>query len=166
MVGLAVRGSAVAGPSKGTGEVAAAVCADARRPAVCPDPASWVPLSGHGLSARRASGGSSSRPCSKHRTPSSSAARAQDRSLLCGLHVHSQIDGHSGIDFRVDSTAVAHLAVGTSTDLKQLRGRVKSLLADHREWRLVFVERKRNWVADGLARRMLRGWREEARLRC
>lgn len=66
------------------------------------------------------------------------------------------------IDFRVDSTAVAHLAVGTSADLSKLRHRVKSLLADHREWRITFVERKRNWVADGLARKTLGQWRATA----
>jgi hypothetical protein len=60
------------------------------------------------------------------------------------------------IDFRVDSTAVAHLAVGASSDLVELRRQVKGLLAVHREWRLAFVERKRNWVADGMARRALR----------
>jgi hypothetical protein len=63
------------------------------------------------------------------------------------------------IDFRVDSTAVAHLAVGTSADLVELRNRVKEFLARHREWRLAFVERKRNWVADGLARKKWRQWR-------
>jgi hypothetical protein len=62
------------------------------------------------------------------------------------------------IDFRVDSTAVAHLAGGTSADLIELRARVKRLLAEHREWRLAFFERKRNWVADGMARRALRRW--------
>jgi len=35
------------------------------------------------------------------------------------------------VDFRVDSTAVAHLAVGTSDDLVELRNGVKRLLAHH-----------------------------------
>ena len=81
---------------------------------------------------------------------------AMEDADLCGLP--------GLIDFRVDSTAVAHLAVGTTADLSKLRHRVKNLLADHREWRITFVERKRNWVADGLARKALGQWQVHRRM--
>jgi len=90
------------------------------------------------------------------------STEAEYLALLMAMEDADRANLPGPIDFRVDSTAVAHLAAGTSGELKKLRGRVKGLLAHHREWRLAFVERKRNWVADGLARRMLRGWREGA----
>ena len=62
------------------------------------------------------------------------------------------------IDFRLDSTAVVHLAVGTTSELVKLRHRVMALLARNREWRLAYVERRRNWVADRMARRTLHEW--------
>lgn len=62
------------------------------------------------------------------------------------------------IDFRLDSTAVVHLAVGTTPELVELRHRVMAMLSRHREWRLVYVERGRNWTADRMARRRLREW--------
>jgi hypothetical protein len=64
------------------------------------------------------------------------------------------------IDFRLDSTAVVHLAVGTTSELVKLRHRVMALLARHREWRLAYVERRRNWVADRMARRTLHEWQK------
>lgn len=60
------------------------------------------------------------------------------------------------IDFRLDSTAVVHLAVGTTPELVKLRHRVKAILARHREWRLAYVERGRNLTADRMARATLR----------
>lgn len=62
------------------------------------------------------------------------------------------------IDFRLDSTAVVHLAVGTTPELVELRHRVMAMLSRHREWRLAYVERGRNWVADQMARRTLHEW--------
>lgn len=62
------------------------------------------------------------------------------------------------IDFRLDSTAVVHLAVGATPELVELRHRVMAMLARHREWRLAYVERGRNWTADRMARRTLREW--------
>jgi hypothetical protein len=64
------------------------------------------------------------------------------------------------IDFRLDSTAVVHLAVGTTPELVELRHRVMAMLARHREWRLAYVERGRNWVADRMARRILHEWQQ------
>jgi hypothetical protein len=62
------------------------------------------------------------------------------------------------VDFRLDTTAVVHLAVGTTDELVKLRHRVKGVLSRHREWRLIHVERRRNWVADRMARRTLSNW--------
>jgi hypothetical protein len=62
------------------------------------------------------------------------------------------------IDFRLDSTAVVHLAVGTTAELVELRHGVMAMLSRHREWRLVYVERGRNLTADRMARRTLREW--------
>jgi hypothetical protein len=64
------------------------------------------------------------------------------------------------IDFRVDSTAVAHLAVGETRQLRALHHRVKTMLSRHREWRLVLVERQRNRDANKMARRTLKQWQE------
>lgn len=93
------------------------------------------------------------------------SSEAEYLALLMAMEDADRAQLPGPIDFRVDSTAVAHLAIGTSTDLKELCRQVKGLLAQHREWRLAFVERKRNWVADGLARRTLRRWREGAKPR-
>jgi Reverse transcriptase-like len=94
----------------------------------------------------------------------SGSSEAEYLALLMAMEdaARSQLPGL--IDFRVDSTAVAHLAVGMSVHLVELRKRVKGLLARHREWRLAFVERKQNWVADGLARRTLKQWQETSAL--
>jgi hypothetical protein len=62
------------------------------------------------------------------------------------------------IDFRLDSTAVVHLAVGTTPELVELRHRVMAMLSRHREWRLAYVERRRNFIADRMARSTLREW--------
>lgn len=62
------------------------------------------------------------------------------------------------VDFRLDSTTVVHLAVGSTDELVRLRHRVKALLSRHREWRLIHVERRRNWVADRMARCRLDSW--------
>jgi Reverse transcriptase-like len=69
---------------------------------------------------------------------------------------HSELPGP--IDFRLDSTAVVHLAVGTTRELVELRHRVMAMLSRHREWGLVYVERGRNRTADRMARRTLREW--------
>jgi hypothetical protein len=86
------------------------------------------------------------------------SSEAEYLALLMAMEDADRCDLPGLIDFRVDSTVVNHLAVGTSPDLVELRARVKALLADHRGWRLAFVERKRNWVADGMARRTLKRW--------
>jgi len=93
----------------------------------------------------------------------SGSSEAEYLALLMAMEDADRCQLPGPIDFRVDSTVVAHLAVGTSPDLVELRKRVKSLLARHREWRLEFVERKRNWVADGLARKKLRQWQAVSR---
>ncbi|MGA9314517.1 MAG: reverse transcriptase-like protein [Solirubrobacteraceae bacterium] len=93
----------------------------------------------------------------------SGSSEAEYLALLMAMEDADRAQLPGLIDFRVDSTAVAHLAVGTSADLPELRQRVKGLLAEHREWRLAFFERKRNWVADGMARRTLRQWQAEVR---
>jgi ribonuclease HI len=88
----------------------------------------------------------------------SGSSEAEYLALLMAMEDADRAQLPGLIDFRVDSAAVAHLARGTSADLTELRTRVKRLLAEHREWRLAFFERKRNWVADGMARRVRRRW--------
>jgi hypothetical protein len=95
----------------------------------------------------------------------SGSSEAEYLALLMAMEDAECCDLPGLIDFRVDSTAVAHLAVGTSHDLVELRKRVNGLLARHWEWRLAFVERKRNWVADGLARKELRQWQAHTSVR-
>ncbi|HTC60153.1 MAG TPA: hypothetical protein VK691_08540 [Solirubrobacteraceae bacterium] len=93
----------------------------------------------------------------------SGSIEAEHLALLMAMEDADRAQLPGSIDFRVGSAAVADLAVGTSPDMVELCGRVKRLLATHREWRLAFVERKRNWIADGMARRTLRHWQAEVR---
>jgi ribonuclease HI len=83
---------------------------------------------------------------------------AEYLALLMAMHDAEAADLPGPIDFRLDSTAVVHLAVGTTPELVELRHRAMAMLARHREWRLAYVERGRNWVADRMARRTLREW--------
>jgi len=78
--------------------------------------------------------------------------------LLMAMEDAERAELPGAIDFRLDSTAVVHLAVGTTPELVELRHRVMAMLSRHREWRLAYVERGRNWVADRMARRTVREW--------
>lgn len=78
--------------------------------------------------------------------------------LLMAMNDAERSELPGPIDFRLDCTAVVHLAVGTAPELMELRHRVATTLSRHREWRLAYVERRRNWVADRMARRTLREW--------
>lgn len=55
------------------------------------------------------------------------------------------------VAFRVDSTAVANIAIGTKPRLDEVRTRIKLLLKRHPDWSLVLIERRRNKVANNLA---------------
>lgn len=55
------------------------------------------------------------------------------------------------VAFRVDSTAVANIAIGTKPRLNEVRTRIKLLLKRHPDWSLVLIERRRNKVANNLA---------------
>lgn len=83
---------------------------------------------------------------------------AEYLALLMAMEDAELADLPGPIDFRVDSTAVVHLATGKSGELVRLRHRVKALLSRHREWRLAYVERGRNFITDRMARRELNGW--------
>ncbi|MGH2880134.1 MAG: reverse transcriptase-like protein [Solirubrobacteraceae bacterium] len=87
------------------------------------------------------------------------ATSAEYLALLMAMQDAERAELPGPIDFRLDCTAVVHLAVGTTPELVELRHRVNASLASHREWRLVYVERGRNWVADRMARRARREWR-------
>jgi hypothetical protein len=78
--------------------------------------------------------------------------------LLMAMQDAERAELPGPIDFRMDSTAVVHLAVGTTPELVELRHRVMAMLSRHREWRLAYVERGRNLTADWMARRTLRAW--------
>ncbi len=57
------------------------------------------------------------------------------------------------VRFRVDSTALADLNVGTTRELVELCERIRAYLSTHPTWSLVLINRRRNKFADRLARR-------------
>ncbi|MGH2912112.1 MAG: reverse transcriptase-like protein [Solirubrobacteraceae bacterium] len=65
----------------------------------------------------------------------------------------SEIPGR--LDFRLDSSTVAHLTLGGTPELLELRDHVLTMLARHSQWRLILVEPERNRIADGPAGRTL-----------
>lgn len=86
------------------------------------------------------------------------SVEAEYLALLMAMNDAEKAELPGPIDFRLDCTAVVHLAAGTAPELMELRHRVATTLSRHREWRLAYVERGRNWVADRMARRTLREW--------
>ncbi|HTD57647.1 MAG TPA: hypothetical protein VK672_02030 [Solirubrobacteraceae bacterium] len=58
---------------------------------------------------------------------------AEYLALLMAMQDAERADLPGAIDFRVDSTAVAHLAVGKTAELVELHHRVKAFLSRHRE---------------------------------
>ncbi|MGH2880609.1 MAG: ribonuclease H family protein [Solirubrobacteraceae bacterium] len=83
------------------------------------------------------------------------ATEAEYLALLMAMQDAEGAELPGPIDFRLDCTAVVHLAVGSTPALVGLRRRVQAMLSRHREWRLIYVERRRNFVADRMARRTL-----------
>ena len=86
------------------------------------------------------------------------SVEAEYHALLMAMNDAEKAELPGPIDFRLDCTAVVHLAAGTAPELMELRHHVATTLSRHREWRLAYVERRRNWMADRMARRTLDQW--------
>jgi hypothetical protein len=86
------------------------------------------------------------------------SVEAKYLALLMAMNDAEKAELPGPIDFRLDCTAVVHLAIGVTPELRELQRHAKTMLSRHREWRLAYVERRRNCMADRMARRRLAEW--------